>query len=465
MIGFLDHIYKREIILSHTSTHSHETKRLWRGLTWMSLCVAILVQSTGCGRNECEALQRSYRRTLKQEMALGQAPLRESPVLMSAQLHETLLNEVIQQTLPEQGKISASKSLPAQSKLKTKTTLKNLRVRVSETCDRCLEIRGTVLFDVTVTTAGLTIFKGKTTGKLAGELPLDLTQSARGTSLVADLRRAKIKSVSVKIKDLPSWGRKPLNEAATSTTRKLLKKFGEKVTLATWQSISLPDTTIKLDAKRLHMMPDADSIWVGFSSNIPTREASLQPRNSLRRGEKAAVGFSGAALTGAIRELLKNGEIPARYNEKLKPDAKGVHRVTLKSVDPSVEGLGLQFSIWRLPEKGTCYSADIAGKATLRLGQSKKGKPEVKIKLSDLDVESTQGDDTLLKLGLWWNSVFVGEVFEAQTKVLAARTLEMGPLGKRKLEVQRISSTEDAVYVVTSLDGVVQRGKKKKRAK
>ena len=59
--------------------------------------------------------------------------------------------------------------------------------------------------------------------------------------------------------------------------------------------------------------------------------------------------------------------------------------------------------------------------------------------------------DTLLRIGLWVQSTFMDEALEASTRLLTADTLQVGPLGKKRLQVGKISFDDNRVTVTGDL--------------
>jgi hypothetical protein len=70
------------------------------------------------------------------------------------------------------------------------------------------------------------------------------------------------------------------------------------------------------------------------------------------------------------------------------------------------------------------------------------------VALDDFEVTQTRGDDTLLRLGLWWDSELIEGLEQVQTTVLRAETLQLGPLGQRELRAARVIPKGEALSVV-----------------
>jgi hypothetical protein len=275
--------------------------------------------------------------------------------------------------------------------------------------------------------------------------------SAKGSTLSVDMGKAKISTISIDVAGLPSALRGPINRFATEGARSILGAFDGPIALAEWAPFELSGSGLEVTASGLSTFPKAGQIWVGFSTNLPI-DAALTPAPLLGSGERAAVVFAEPALEGLLSAMVISGAIPNRFGDDMKPDPKGDYYASLTSLRPDGDALLTGFTIWHLPRSGQCFAAEVQGRTTFEVRElAKRKKTRLDLAFEDLEVVSTRGDDTLLRIGLWLRSAFVEETLRAQTRILTASSLKMGPLGEKQLSVGRVSMGKGIVTIAGDL--------------
>jgi hypothetical protein len=282
--------------------------------------------------------------------------------------------------------------------------------------------------------------------RASGVAPLRLENRAGRASLRLDLAGVELGDLELPSKQIPRALRSRVQGLLAQGVQGLLRRAGSRVTLATWEPWRLEGSQVKLQAASLRQSAPG-VLEVGFASNLPLAgRPALAQAAVLGKGEQVAVRFSQGALLELTRLWMQRPGAPSRLDEDFKPDPQGIHRVTLESIAATREGLQLEVTLWRIgrQEEETCYAARARGDAMFHV---KRG-GRVRLKLEDLTLIKSQGEDTLLRLGAWARSLFFSQGLAAQANVLAVRSLKLGPLGEQTWAVRRVQGEEGAVTVV-----------------
>lgn len=417
-------------------------------LTFLSVCA---LGAAGCRAQECADLDRAWRQLSAPRAP--DAPPRKAPIVMSAQIHESRLDAWWQEALDGAGRTLRWDQRAKGGELRGRLHLRRAWLRAADgPCAQgaCLAIGWEGSLELSAALGGLTLFQGQTKLTGQGRAPLRLTPDAQGTALRLSLADATLDRLSLDL-SLPEAWRPAVDGFARDGVQAALQAAGPDLTLARWAPLRWEGAALTALPARLAALPDARSLWIGFSTDLPTSPGapSLQPASALQPGEEVAVSFSGEALTGLLRLLLQEGLLPARLDDDFKPDPDGIHRVTLARAQPQDGHLDLDLTLWRLAadEAETCYAAQARGRALFHVKQG----GQLDLTLDDLQVVSTQGEDTLLRLGLWWQSAFFEQSLSAQASFVAARTLQLGPLGRQRLTARRVSSQPGLVSVALAV--------------
>lgn len=420
-------------------------------MTRMSVVALVLVAAgfAGCKSDECQRLRAEYARTIQAQKAELAKVDANSPAQIALQVHEDLLTSVVHDALTGRKSLyRAEETIAGGNKLSAKVSLTRAKVRFGRGCNDCLEIDGRMAMDSTIRAAGVNIFRGKGGADLTAQVPLRLDVKDGDSALVVDLRKVKIRKLSVR----GASGRLPWNRILGDAAQKLLRTGGTEITVARWKPLELPGTSVKLTAKELKVFRAEKTAWLGFAVGVPADGPGLVPEATLRRKETVAVSFTGNVLTRLTQEMLLSGAVPNRLDEDFKPDPGGHQMVTVTDVKPDGDGLETLFTLWRLPpEEDECYAVDVKARTLVQVKRSRGGKTPVHLKMTDGEVVETRGDDSLLQIGLWLRSVFVSDALEAQTRILAADTIEFGPLGKQRVDIQRVDYAEGGVTVAGAM--------------
>lgn len=432
------------------------------------MCLAVTFVSlwtlVGCSSRECARLERSYGQVVasQAEALVGEVPA-QAPVAMAVQLRQGLLQGWLQQALQQEGgqikltrrlssrDLGAAGALLGKAKGALQAELRLKRVTASlspEGCGQplCLELELSSSLRLSGELGGKKLFQTATSVRTRGVAPLRLDNQPDRAELRLDLSQVELSKVELPLEQLPEALRPRAQAMLGQAAQGLLQLAGRELTLASWRPWSLEGTQVKLKASSLRQV-SAEVLEVGFASNLPLGQAPALPSSqALGPDEQVALRFSQGALLGLMRQWMQLPGAPTRLNEDFKPDPEGIHRISLEQLSATPEALQLEVTLWRVArqEQETCYAARARGDAMFHV---KRG-GRVQLKLQDLELVESQGEDTLLRLGLWARSLFFSQGLAAQAQVLAARTLQLGPLGEQTWEVRRLQGEQGAVTVV-----------------
>ena len=419
--------------------------------------------AAGCGSQQtCDDLRADYKATLERQSRSPESGATSgmSHNLLATQIHEEALGEMIEGVLERKGTLShrVNRKLPNRTHLDMTVTWTRLSFDLTPECDDCVLLTSGLSANIDARVFGVPVPVKTAGGQLRGLLPLKLTATREGSALSTDISKMTLKEVDLRVPGLPSELTALVLPMARSAAQAVLKEVGGPITLARWRPMELPGRDkLKIVARELVTLADRGVVWIGWGADLPIAPdaATLQAAATLRDGERAAVSFSGAALTPLMQAMQGQGGIPSRLNSDLKPDPKGDVYITLSQVTPTAGGLATRFSAWNLPESGTCYRVDMEAAthvtvtppnpAARQIGDRQGA---VQVAMEDMRVVNTQGDDTLVKVGLWLRSLFVEETLQAQTKLLAAHDFDLGGAGKVGVDLQRAEFSEAGATIV-----------------
>lgn len=397
----------------------------------------------GCAGSECPKLREEYARAMKAAPALRGEP--QGPATLALEVKTEALSGWINEALQREGDTRSLKQDTPVGSLQAR--LKDLRVSVAldPGCERCVRLTARGKLRATGAAFGVPLALDEQDVTLKGSLPLKLKATKGRSELLADLSGVKLERL--KLSGVPGWAQGPLEVLALDLASGLLQKLGGEFALARWEPLALPGGSLKVAPSELRTLAAQDALWIGFSSNLPAPKRGLAPVGVLGKGEEVAVSFSAESLGALMRGLMAQGALPARFDDALKPDPKGVHRATVRGLTPNERGARLALTLWRLPEEGgddRCYAVDVQAQGQFHVKQGEA----LDVALDDFEVTQTRGDDTLLRLGLWWDSELIEGLEQVQTTVLRAETLQLGPLGQRELRAARVIPKGEALSVV-----------------
>lgn len=422
------------------------------------LLTALTIACWGCSSAQtCAELRQSYQATLKaqQHAQPGDAHSGDALNLMATQLHEDTVGALIEQAIEQKGTLShkVKRALPGLAKLELEITWTRLAFALTSECDNCIQVTSGLSARAKITAAGMAVSDQKARGKLVGLLPLQLTSTKGNSRLSTDLRKMTLKTIKLAIPGLPREFSSLIDPLARDAVHSALSHFGDTITLARWKPIALPGGKITIHARELAVFAPQKTIWIGWGAAVPVAPGTpgLIPRASLNSTDAAAISFAGPAMTALMRAMQGSGAVPSRLNQDLKPDKEGDVYITLTRVTPKDNGLDTAFTAWNLPKEGTCYQLDLEARANFDITPPKADaltqkarQGELEVKLDDVRVIKTSGDDTMIRLGLWLRSLFVEETMQAQTRLLATHDFEVGD-GKLDVAFQRAETGDDAI--------------------
>lgn len=401
----------------------------------------------GCSGHACKELKAQHAALLT---AQRQTASEASPeqVVMALAVDQAMVGELLAEAMAEV-ETQASKTLEvAGGQARVKLRVPRLDVSLTDACDDCVALDGKVSVTASLKVAGVSLGESRVSGRVQARAPLKLVGGAEGSRLVLGLDGIKIRQIDLDLDGLPAQLRKEIRAYATEGARTILGQLSGELPLASWAPIEVPGGGVALTASKLAMFPQQGQLWVGFSATLPARGPALTPAPLLGQGERVGVTLSGTALEGLMQRMMDAGGLPARLDDDFKPSASGDNHVTLRSVVPERGKLKTAFTVWHLPDDGACYAADLEGMASIKLRHKPaRGEHQLDLSIKRLEVTRTQGEDTLLRVGLWLRSAFVDEALEAQARVMAADTLSLGPLGQRQLRIARIALKPEGVTV------------------
>ncbi len=437
------------VSLQKTWTH---TLHLWASLTFLPLS---LTSSLGCNRAQhCKDLNKAYQNTLAQQSPDHSTVSSSDPVQIAVELSQKTLASFLETKIVQEKMRFSHREKIAVGSVKISGVLQEIKISMPSDCTQCLRLHGTVHTQVALKGLGLS-FSEKAHAKLRAQIPLVLRNKGSRSELLADMQRAKLESLSLRGLKLPSWARKPLDKLLTRAGETLLSQAPNTISLASWKPLKLPGGSVRLYARKIRTFPRQKTVWLGFSTNLPEQPSPGLPSTvRLTPQENAAITFSDSALTGILRAMgkpsknNKTSRIPMQFNDELKPDKTGDNHITITQVSAADKALETRFIVWHLPKDDACYAAEVKGQTKISVQHLKKQKKnKLNVNMDKLEIVQTRGEDTLFNLALWLRSFFVEEVLAAQTNILTTDTLKLGPLGKRKLDVQRISYHSGSITV------------------
>ncbi len=413
-----------------------------------------------CGDSACTQLQQDHQALMLAQTNLDTTSPKDAPVVMAVSIHEELIGQMLTEAVgkeipPIEKKLSASKA-----SIDATLTIPSFQTSLSDKCDDCIQLGGAVSVRASAKALGAKLFSTRVRGRLTGRVPLKLIATSKGSALKVDLKRARIEKIRLDLDGLPSWARKAVQDFASDGANSIIKKlFKKDITLARWEPIPLPGSPVKLTASKLNTFPKDKELQIGFATNIAQRQGSkhnlpsLKPTPLLKSSkQRLGVTFSGLGMTALTNAAIAAGTIPVRLNDDFKPDPNGDYHVTFSSITPTDQRLRTNFTVWHLPKSGSCFAADVQGMVSLKVNPNqKRSRTRILADIKDLEVQRTRGDDTLLRIGLWVQSTFMDEALEASTRLLTADTLQVGPLGKKRLLIGKISFDDNRVTVTGDL--------------
>jgi hypothetical protein len=423
-----------------------------RAIVLLLLLLTVMPAMGGCA-SECKAIRAEFEQLELSQVNKVQTTKMFKPdapevlgVSVRASVFERLVSSVV---LGKATPMTTTVKL-GPGKLVAKVRLLDLTLLPFGECKDCLRFSAAVKLDVQVVAGPLSLASTEGRGQVVARVPMVLEASREGSTLSADLGRATVEDVRVEVGELPSAARGPLDKIVTGGVRQALSTMGRRVRLVRWDPVKLEGSTVRLVASKLVLFPEDQVVWVGFKSNLSDPASPVVPRVELGEGEDLSATFSGTLMSAVLRSMMANGKISDRFNDDLKPDPKGDFRVRIASVSPTKDGLQTDFTVWRLPkEDGSCYVVVSEGLATALPHPTKSDK--LKIKIRDIEVVDTHGDDMLLDVGLWAKSVFMEETLEAQTSILSAERIELGTLGEVEMKVARVAHDSESISVFSTL--------------
>lgn len=422
----------------------------------LGLASITLLSAAGCDRQACQTLTRDHASMMAAQRQAFEDSKEPGPVVMSVSLHQELLEDLLNDALKAKPP-SATRTLRAPGgSVKASVKLGSVEAQMTDDCRRCLALNANISVRAQIRVASRTLSEVTLRARALGQVPLNIKTQGDGAVLTAQLDRASLKRLRIDTKALPSWARKPLEDYAASSATSLLKQLGDSFTIARIDPIKVPDVPLRLTPARLETFPKQQELELGFTTNFSTASpkppADLPASPSLRKGERVAMRFNDQALTSLMNAAFLSKQVPTRLNDDLKPDPKGVNHVTLDRVTPRKGKLQTSFTIWHLPDSGACYAAEVQGMVAAQVKPlAIRSKTRVSASINDLTVVNTRGNDTLLRIGLWIQSTFMDQALKANTRILAADTLKLGPLGERRLKIKRLDVKDDGVVVAGEL--------------
>lgn len=420
-------------------------------MTSVSFAAIVLVTMglQGCKSDECQRLRAEYAQVLEANQKARARVTADAPAQIGLQLHEDLLTGIVHNALTSGKKVyRAQETIAGGNRLSADVSLTRATVRFGRGCNDCIEINGRLTMASTITAGGVIIFRGSGGADLVAQAPLRLALDDDVSRLTVDLRRVEIRKLAVR----GAGGSLPWNRILGASAQSLLRAAGSEITVAAWRPLQLPGTTVRVAARELKVFRKEHTAWIGFSVDIPTDGDGIKPAATLERKETVAVTFTGAVLTHLTQELLGTGALPARLNDDFKPDSSGHHLVSVDRIVPDDDGMLTDFTIWRLPpQDDECYAAQVRARTLLQVKRSRGGKTPIHLQMTDGQIVATRGDDDLLQIGLWLRSVFVSDTLEAQSRLLTIDTIEFGPLGQHRVDIQRVDYGAERIEVAGAL--------------
>ncbi|MEL6181616.1 MAG: hypothetical protein AAFS10_21840, partial [Myxococcota bacterium] len=441
---------------SPSDTHRGQT------LAAMALVAMMMTAALGCSSQQtCNDLRSRYQTTLQQQGQLQNGQTKgTSHNLMATQIHADALGDMVEAVLERQGTLShrISRKPARGTRLDMTLTWTRLSFALTPECNDCIALTSGLSAQINARVMGVPIPVDRAQGKLIGHIPLYLKATPAGSELSTDLSAMTLQQLDLKVPGLPNELTRLILPMARDAAQEVLKTVGGPVSLARWKPMTLPGGKLTIVARELATLADHNTIWVGWGADLPITAdvQTLRPTASLRPGESAAVSFAGPALTPLMRAMQGKGGIPNRLNSDLKPDPNGDITITIDRVTPTTNGLATRFSAWNLPsDGGRCYRIDLEATTQVTVTppqpqarQIGARQGSIQVSMDDMRVVATEGDDTLVRLGLWLRSVFVEETLQAQTRLLAAHEFDLGGAGTVGVDLQRATINPEGVTLI-----------------
>lgn len=190
-------------------------------------------------------------------------------------------------------------------------------------------------------------------------IPLKLIQNDDGTSdLVAAYDKATVKDMPFNTNGIDTKDYPGLEGALEILATEALRAQYKTTTLLHFEPWTIGGNDVKLSAQKFAIFTDTKVISLGMQTNLDLpRGVAVEVGRALPMGVPLEVQMHPGLLLGMAQRMITEGEISRSYNDKGKPDPKGLYGVTLDSMVPNkIEGsniLDVGFRVWRTDE-GFC---------------------------------------------------------------------------------------------------------------
>jgi hypothetical protein len=195
-------------------------------------------------------------------------------------------------------------------------------------------------------------------------------------------------------------------------------------------SLDLPPVPVA-DAR---ISSNAKVLRVDITTALPVRQPvrqGLRPRARQVRfaDDTALLRISGACVAELANWAISEGKIPARYDDKGRPDAKGPFEAALGWRE---EARPFKVHVWRLGEP--CLQARLGGTPALRVKGNK-----LKASVKDVKLEELKGP-ALYELGAFFYALF-GPTFDLTKELASAFQIKVGAKESLKLTLKSAKVT------------------------